>query len=87
MRRNKDKNEMNVEEFYKSGIHRQRYKGFYQLVVKRVADIILCLMILPLILLISIPLAIAIKVEDGGPVLYKSRRIGKNFKEFEANSL
>ena len=58
------------------------YKGFYQLVIKRVIDIVICVLILPFILLITIPIAIAIKIEDGGPVFYKSRRLGKGFKEF-----
>lgn len=71
-----------VEELYLKGKHKHGYKGVYQLVVKRIIDIVLCLIILPLILLITIPIAIAIKIEDGGPVFYKSRRIGKGFKEF-----
>ena len=71
-----------VEEHYESGKEKKRYKGIYQLVIKRVIDIIYCIIILPIILLVTIPIAIAIKIEDGGPVFYKSRRIGKNFKEF-----
>lgn len=71
-----------VEELYESGKDKKGYKGIYQLVIKRVIDIIFCIIILPIILLITIPIAIAIKIEDGGPVFYKSRRIGKNFKEF-----
>ena len=51
--------------------------------VKRVIDILVCLIILPFILLIAIPISIAIKAEDGGPIFYKSRRIGKDFKEFD----
>lgn len=58
------------------------YKGFYQIVVKRVIDIVCCLIVMPVILMITIPITIAIKIEDGGPVFYKSRRIGKKFKEF-----
>jgi len=71
-----------VEELYESGKDKKGYKGIYQLVIKRVIDIIFCIIILPIILLVTIPIAIAIKIEDGGPVFYKSRRIGKNFKEF-----
>lgn len=71
-----------VEELYESVKYKCGYKGFYQLVVKRIVDILICLIILPLVLLITIPIAIAIKIEDGGPIFYKSRRIGKNFKEF-----
>lgn len=59
------------------------YKGTYQLVIKRIIDIIFCLMILPFVLLVMIPIAIAIKLEDGGPVFYRSRRLGVGFKEFD----
>jgi len=72
-----------VEELYESGKHKQGYKGIYQLVVKRIIDVFVCLVILPLILFVTIPIAIAIKIEDGGPVFYKSRRLGKGFKEFD----
>jgi lipopolysaccharide/colanic/teichoic acid biosynthesis glycosyltransferase len=58
------------------------YKGIYQLVIKRIIDIVLCLLILPFVLLVMIPIAIAVKLEDGGPVFYKSRRLGVGFKEF-----
>lgn len=78
----KHDNTVNVEELYKSSKHKGNYKGFYQIVLKRFIDILLCIIILPLILLITIPIAIAIKIEDGGPVFYKSRRLGKGFKEF-----
>lgn len=73
---------MRVEEIYERGKSGTGYRSFYQLTIKRVADIVICLLILPLILLVCIPVSIAIKIEDGGPVFYKSRRIGKNFKEF-----
>lgn len=82
MARSKNDVKISVEELYENGKHKQGYRGFYQLVVKRVADIFLCLVILPLILLITIPIAIIIKIEDGGPVFYKSRRLGKGFREF-----
>lgn len=71
-----------VEELYESGKYKCGYKGFYQLVLKRIIDIILCLIVLPIVLLVTIPIAIAIKIEDGGPVFYKSRRLGTGFKEF-----
>lgn len=74
--------ELSVEELYETGKHKHGYKGIYQLVVKRVVDILLCLVIIPFILLLTIPIALAIKIEDGGPVFYKSRRLGKDFKEF-----
>ncbi len=49
---------------------------------KRVLDIILSLLALPFWLIIAIPIMIAIKLDDGGPVFYKSKRVGKNFKQF-----
>lgn len=71
-----------VEELYECSKNRKKYKGFYQIVLKRLIDIFLCVLILPLVLLITVPIAIAIKIEDGGPIFYKSRRLGKGFKEF-----
>ncbi|RGZ43031.1 sugar transferase [Parabacteroides merdae] len=54
----------------------------YQKVVKRILDVLICLLILPFVLLVTIPVAIIIKLEDGGPVFYRSMRIGLGFKEF-----
>lgn len=71
-----------VEELYSESKDKKNYKGFYQIVLKRISDIVLCVIILPIILLMTIPIAIAIKIEDGGPIFYKSRRLGKDFKEF-----
>ena len=79
----KQDNELNVEYLYEKSKEKNCYKGIYQLVVKRVIDILVCLIILPFILLIAVPISIAIKAEDGGPIFYKSRRIGKDFKEFD----
>lgn len=59
------------------------YKSFYQLVIKRWIDVLICILILPLVLLITVIVAIAIKIDDGGPVFYRSRRIGKGFCEFD----
>lgn len=78
----KSKKALSVEELYESAKHKRRYKGFYQLFIKRVIDILVCLVLLPFFLLIMIPIAIAIKAEDKGPVFYKSRRLGKGFKQF-----
>ena len=71
-----------VEELYERGKYKFGYKGFYQTILKRIIDIVFCLIILPIVLLVTIPISIAIKIEDGGPLFYKSRRIGINFKEF-----
>ena len=71
-----------AEEAYQKSKDKTGYKGFYQLGIKRAIDIIACLIALPFVLIILIPVAIAIKVEDRGPLFYHSMRIGKGFKEF-----
>lgn len=71
-----------AEKAYQKSKDKKGYKGFYQLGVKRAIDIIACLIALPFVLIILIPFAIAIKVEDRGPLFYHSMRIGKGFKEF-----
>lgn len=71
-----------AEEAYQKSKNKKGYKGFYQLGIKRAIDIIACLLALPFVLIILIPVAIAIKVEDRGPLFYHSMRIGKGFKEF-----
>ena len=71
-----------AQSHYQGTKHKKGYRGFYQLVIKRTADILICLVALPFVLLVTVPIAVAIKIEDGGPVFYKSKRIGKNFKEF-----
>lgn len=67
---------------YQKAKGKKGYLGFYQLIVKRGMDIVVCLLALPFVLLVMIPVSIAIKIEDGGPLFYKSMRIGKGFKEF-----
>ena len=59
------------------------HRGFYQNVIKRIADILICICILPIVLLITLIVAVAIKIDDGGPVFYRSKRIGKGFREFD----
>lgn len=49
---------------------------------KRLIDLVLSLIALPFWLLLFIPIAVAIKLDDGGPVFYKSARVGKGFKKF-----
>lgn len=73
---------MKAENAYLNSKDKKGYKSFYQLVVKRTIDIIACLVALPFVMLILIPVAIAIKIEDRGPLFYSSKRIGKGFKEF-----
>ena len=70
------------EELYQESKEKKGYKGVYQLVFKRLFDIVACLLALPFVLIILIPVAIAIKIEDRGPVFYHSGRLGVGFKEF-----
>lgn len=79
----RNKNVVDVEKLYELSRNKKNYNGFYQLFFKRFLDIVFCVVIIPLVLLITIPIAIAIKIEDGGPIFYKSRRLGKGFKEFD----
>lgn len=55
------------------------YKHFF----KPLFDFLICLIALPFFILILIPVAIAIKCEDKGPVFYTGKRIGKNGKLFK----
>ncbi|MDU2196908.1 MAG: sugar transferase, partial [Peptostreptococcaceae bacterium] len=55
----------------------------YLTYIKRIADIIICLIGLPIFALIYICIGILIKIEDGGPIFYKAERIGKDSKIFK----
>lgn len=72
----------NPKELYDESKNKRGYKSFYQLGVKRAIDIIACLIVLPIVLIVLIPVAIAIKIEDHGPIFYRSRRLGVGFKEY-----
>ena len=54
----------------------------YRKVIKRLLGIFFALIALPFVAVIAIPVAIAIKLEDGGSVFYADKRLGKDFKEF-----
>ena len=49
---------------------------------KRVFDLVLCFIAMIPFALVYLVVAIAIKLEDGGPVIYKSTRLTKNGREF-----
>ena len=55
----------------------------YRRYIKRIFDIIIALVALPLIFVIGIPIAIAIKVEDGGTVFFLGPRYGRDMKKFK----
>ena len=71
-----------AEKLYRKSKNRTGYKGVYQLYIKRLLDVILALIILPIALLLMIPIGIAVKATDGGPILYKSKRLGMGFRVF-----
>ena len=50
--------------------------------VKRLSDLLLSIVLLIIFAIPMIIVAICIKAEDGGPVIYKSKRMGKGLKEF-----
>lgn len=55
----------------------------YRNFAKRFFDIVISIIALPFIILIGIPIAIAIKAEDGGSVFFLGPRYGKNMKKFK----
>jgi lipopolysaccharide/colanic/teichoic acid biosynthesis glycosyltransferase len=52
--------------------------------LKRPLDIILSTFMLILSLPVSLPIAVAIKMEDGGPIFYRQERWGQGGKRFKA---
>jgi len=71
-----------AENTYQKSKNRTGYTSFYQVVIKRMIDIIACLLALPIVLFIIILVGVAIKIEDRGPIFYKSMRLGEGFTEF-----
>ena len=51
--------------------------------VKRFFDVLIAICLLPFVLLVILISAFFIKIEDGGPVFYLGKRIGKNGKIFK----
>ena len=50
--------------------------------VKRMFDVIFALILLIIFAVPMLIISITIKLEDGGPIIYKSRRMGRGLKEF-----
>lgn len=50
--------------------------------LKRIFDFILASILIIVFLIPMLMVMLAIKLEDGGPVIYKSKRMGKGLKEF-----
>lgn len=55
----------------------------YRYGIKRLFDVLGSLITLPILFVIMVPVAILIKLEDGGPVFYNAPRLGKDMKEFK----
>ncbi|NLN49335.1 MAG: sugar transferase [Clostridiales bacterium] len=55
----------------------------YEKYVKRVFDIVICLIGLPIFVVLYIIFGLLIKLEDSGPIFYKADRIGKESKLFK----
>lgn len=60
----------------------QRLSGTHR-ILKRALDLFVVLASAPIWLILFALVAIAIKLEDGGTILYKAKRIGENGHEFE----
>lgn len=54
----------------------------YHYGIKRLLDIIISILALPILLIVFLPVALLIKLEDKGPIFYNAPRLGKNMKEF-----
>lgn len=52
-------------------------------VIKRILDVVLVLLLLPIWGLIYLLVALAIKLDDGGNIIYRAKRVGENGREFE----
>lgn len=50
---------------------------------KRLFDLVASGLALPVVALIGVPVAVAIKADDGGPVFYRSRRLGRGMQQFD----
>ena len=54
----------------------------YQHFVKRILDVCIGIVALPVLVVVGVPCAIAIKAEDGGPIFYNAPRVGLRGREF-----
>ncbi len=55
----------------------------YRLCLKRIFDMFFTLLALPLFIAIFVPVALLIKFEDGGPIFYCGKRVGKDKKNYK----
>ena len=61
---------------------RRAFKSPYYLITKRVFDFVASLLALIILSPIYLAVSLAVKMGDGGPVLYKQKRLTKDGKEF-----
>ncbi len=59
----------------------------YAKYIKRIFDILISLMAMPFVLTILFFAAVAIVIDDGFPIFYNAKRIGRNRKEFKMYKL
>jgi len=64
-------------------VKRPKSQSFYTKVVKRFFDMLIGLVALPFLAIVVLFVGIAIKLDDGGPVFYRAKRIGKDSKIFD----
>lgn len=55
----------------------------YNRLIKRIIDIVISLILSPLILLLTIPVGVLVKLEDHGAIFYNGERYGRNMKKFK----
>lgn len=67
---------------YKTLCVREREMSIGFAFTKRLMDIVASILALVISSPVMLAAAIAVKAEDGGPVIYKSKRVGQNGKEF-----
>lgn len=55
----------------------------YKYFIKRLLDVILALLLLPIVITVLVIFGVLIKLEDRGPIFYLGERLGKNKKTFK----
>ncbi len=61
---------------------RNREKGFYNRIIKRVIDIICSLCAILFLSIVYLPICLVVKFTSKGPIFFKQKRIGKDKKYF-----
>lgn len=59
------------------------FKKMYRRYLKRILDIIICIIGFPVFIMLYIFFGLLIKLQDCGPIFYKAERIGKDSKLFK----